>query len=111
MNVAGTRALPEPPAGFLTLVPDEAPPPDFGDGWALTPPELEALVLALALALCFGGAVVVDVLEVGVVAGVLAVLDVVVGLAVVAVPVLAGFDPPQPAIASAAINRLETPES
>jgi hypothetical protein len=32
VNVAGTRALPEPPAGFLTLVPGELPPPDFGDG-------------------------------------------------------------------------------
>jgi hypothetical protein len=31
VNVAGTRALPEPPAGFLTLVPCELPLPDFGD--------------------------------------------------------------------------------
>jgi hypothetical protein len=55
----------------------------------------------------FGEAVVVDVLGVLAVAGVLAVLDVVGELAVVVV-LVACFDPPQPAIASAAIN---TPES
>jgi hypothetical protein len=32
VNVAGTRALLEPPAGLLALVPGELPPPDFGDG-------------------------------------------------------------------------------
>ena len=43
----------------------------------------------------------------------LAVLDVVGGLAVVGVLVVlvACFDPPQPAIANAAINTPETPES
>jgi uncharacterized membrane protein YeiB len=67
----------------------------------------------LALAFGFAGAVVVDVLEVVVGVGVLAVLDVVGGLAVVGVLVVlvACFDPPQPAIANAAINTPETPES
>jgi hypothetical protein len=54
---------------------------------------------------------VVDVLEVvGVAAGVVAVVEVVCVLAVIAPPtvLLACFDPPQPAIASAAMN---TPES
>jgi hypothetical protein len=60
-----------------------------------------------------GAVVVVGVLEVVVVAGVLTVLDVVGELAVVGVLVVlvACFDPPQPAIASAAINTAETPES
>jgi hypothetical protein len=63
--------------------------------------------LVFVLVFGLGEAVVVDVLGVVAVVGVLAVLDVVGGLAVVVV-LVACFDPPQPAIASAAIN---TPES
>ena len=59
------------------------------------------------MAFALDGLVVVDVLEVAGAVGVLAVLDVVGELAVVVVLVVC-FDPPQPAIASAAIN---TPES
>jgi uncharacterized membrane protein len=65
------------------------------------------LVFGFGFGFGFGEAVVVDVLGVLAVAGVLAVLDVVGELAVVVV-LVACFDPPQPAIASAAIN---TPES
>jgi hypothetical protein len=113
VNVAGTRALLDPPAGFLTLVPGELPPPDVDDGATPTPPEPEVLVfvvfvvLAPVLVCVF---VVVGVLVVLVVLGVLDVLDVLDvagGLAAPAV-LLAGFEPPQPPIASAAIN---TPES
>jgi hypothetical protein len=32
VNVAGTRALLDPPAGLLALVPGELPPLAFGDG-------------------------------------------------------------------------------
>ncbi|MGZ4251060.1 MAG: hypothetical protein ACXVUE_22490 [Solirubrobacteraceae bacterium] len=96
----------------MALVPGELPPLEPDDGSGLTPPELELLVLVFAFAfgLClglgfgfgFGGAV--DVLVVG---GVLAVLDVAGGLAAPVV-LLTCLEPPQPAIASAAIN---TPES
>lgn len=114
MNVAGTRALPEPPAGFLALVPGELPPSDFGDGATPTPPELEVLVfvvfvvLAPVLVCVF---VVFGVLGVLLVVGVLAVLEVVGELAdVLAAPVvlLVCLEPPQAPTASAAIN---TPES
>jgi hypothetical protein len=111
VNVAGTRASPEPPAGLDAAVPGELPPPEPVDGCALTPPELGTLVcvfgFGLGFCLRFGGAVAVAVLgEVGV----LAVLDVAVELVVVAalVVLLACLEPPQPPIASAAIN---TPES
>ena len=116
VNVAGTRALLDPPAGFLTLVPGELPPPDVDDGATPTPPEPEVLVfvvfvvLAPVLVCVF---VVVGVLVVLVVVGVFAVLDVldvfdVAGGLAAPVVLLAGFEPPQPPIASAAIN---TPES
>jgi hypothetical protein len=116
VNVAGTRALLDPPAGFLTLVPGELPPPDVDDGATPTPPEPEVLVfvvfvvLAPVLVCVF---VVVVVLVVLVVVGVFAVLDVldvldVAGGLAAPVVLLAGFEPPQPPIASAAIN---TPES
>ncbi len=64
----------------------------------------------MVLAFGLGGAVVVDVLEVADVAGVLGVLDVAGGLVVVAVLVVlvACFEPPQPATASAAINAPES---
>ena len=112
VNVAGTRASPAPPAGLDADAPGELPPPEPVDGCGLTPPELGALVLVfgfglgLGLGFCsrLGGAVAVDVLgEVGA-------LAVVVELGVVAAPVvlLACLEPPQPPIASAAIN---TPES
>ena len=62
------------------------------------------------MAFALDGPVVVDVLEVAGVVGVLAVLDVAGGLAVVAVLVVpvGCFDPPQLAIASAAINAPES---
>jgi hypothetical protein len=110
VNVAGTRALPDPPAGLLALVPGELPPADFGDGWTLTPPESEVLVFVVfvvfvvlepVLVCVF---VVVGVLVVG---GVLAVLDVAGALAAPVV-LLACLEPPQAPTASAAIN---TPES
>ena len=110
MNVAGTRALPDPPAGLLALVPGELPPPDFGDGWTLTPPESEVLVFVVFVVLepvlvCVF--VVVGVLGVLVVGGVLAVLGVAGGVAAPVV-LLACLEPPQAPTASAAIN---TPES
>jgi hypothetical protein len=50
VNVAGTRALLEPPAGLDTDVPGELPPLEPDDGSALTPPELEVVfVLAFGL--------------------------------------------------------------
>jgi hypothetical protein len=72
MNVAGTRALLEPPAGLLTLVPGEplpAPLSVLDVGCALTPPDAE-------------------VVDVFVGAGVLVELGVLVGLGVLAAPVL-----------------------
>ena len=110
VNVAGTRASPAPPAGLDAAVPGELPPPEPVDGCGLTPPELGALVLVfgfgLGLGFCsrLGGAVAVDVL------GAVGVLAVAGELGVVAAPVvlLACLEPPQPPIASAAIN---TPES
>ena len=113
MNVAGTRALPDPPAGLLALVPGELPPPDFGDGATLTPPEPEVLVFVVFVVFVVSEPVlvcvfvVVGVLGVLVVGGGLAVLDVAGGLAAPVV-LLACLEPPQPPIASAAIN---TPES
>lgn len=113
MNVAGTRALPDPPAGLLALVPGELPLPDCGDGATLTPPEPEVLVFVVfgvfvalepVLVCVF---VVVGVLGVLVVVGALAVLDVAGGLAAPVV-LLVCLEPPQAPIASAAIN---TPES
>ena len=109
-NVAGTRALPAPPAGLDEAVPGEPPPLEPDDGCGLTPPELEVLVcvfgagfgFGFGLRFDFGGAV--DVLVVG---AVLAVLDVAGGLAAPVV-LLACLEPPQPPITSAAIN---TPES
>jgi hypothetical protein len=107
VNVAGTRALLDPPAGLLTLVPGELPPLEPDDGCGLTPPELDVVGLGLGLGFDLRGAVAVDVLGVLVVGGVLAVLDVAGGLAAPVV-LLACLEPPQPPIASAAIN---TPES
>jgi hypothetical protein len=113
VNVAGTRALPDPPAGLLALVPGELAPPDFGDGATLTPPEPEVLVFVVfdvfvllepVLVCVF---VVVGVLGVLVVVGVLAVLEVAGGLAAPVV-LLVCLEPPQAPTASAAIN---TPES
>ena len=110
MNVAGTRALPDPPAGLLALVPGELPLSDFGDGWTLTPPEPEVLVFVVfvvsepVLVCVF---VVVGVLGVLVVGGVLAVVDVA-GAPGAPVVLLACLEPPQATTASAAIN---TPES
>jgi hypothetical protein len=45
VNVAGTRALLEPPAGFATFVPGEPPPecPVLVVGRALTPPVLKVV--------------------------------------------------------------------
>ena len=117
MNVAGTRALPEPPAGFLALVPGELPPSDFDDGATPTPPELEVLVfvvfvvLAPVLVCVFVVVGVLGVLVALVLVGVLAVLEVAGELAgVLAAPVvlLVCLEPPQAPTASAAIN---TPES
>ena len=110
MNVAGTRALPDPPAGLVALVPGELPPPDFGDGATLTPPESEVLVFVVFVVLepvlvCVF--VVVGVLGVLVAGAVLAVLDVGGALAAPVV-LLSCLEPPQPPTASAAIN---TPES
>jgi hypothetical protein len=89
-------------------VPGELPPLEPDDGCGLTPPELGLLVLVLGLGfgfgLVFGFGVAVDVLVVG---GVLAVLDVA-GAVAAPVVLLVCLEPPQPPIASAAIN---TPES
>jgi hypothetical protein len=104
VNVAGTRALPDPPAGLLALVPGELAPPDFGDGATLTPPEPEVVVFVVFVVCVFVG---VGVLGVLVVVGVLAVLDVAGGLAAPVV-LLVCLEPPQAPTASAAIN---TPES
>jgi hypothetical protein len=110
VNMAGTRALPAPPAGLDAAVPGEPPPLEPDDGWGLTPPELEVLVSVFGVDFGFGFGLrfdfdgAVDVLVVG---GVLAVLEVADGLAAVVV-LLACLEPPQPPIASAAIN---TPES
>jgi hypothetical protein len=46
VNVAGTRAFADPPAGFLELVPLDPPP----DGCGETPPDADP-VLGLGLAL------------------------------------------------------------
>ena len=108
--------MPDPPAGLLALVPGELPPPDFGDGATLTPPEPEVLVFVVfvvfvvsepVLVCVFVVVGVLGVLGVLVVGGGLAVLDVAGGLAAPVV-LLACLEPPQPPIASAAIN---TPES
>ena len=66
--------------------------------------------MVLGLVLCLGEAAAVDVLEVVGVVGVVGAVAVVDVVCVIAAPtvLLACFDPPQPAIASAAIN---TPES
>jgi hypothetical protein len=107
VNVAGTRALPDPPAGLLALVPGELPPPDVGDGWTLTPPEFEVLVFVVFVVFVLLEPVLVCVFVGLVVDGVLAVLDVTGALAAPVV-LLACLEPPQAPIASAAIN---TPES
>jgi hypothetical protein len=94
----------------LALVPGELPPPDFGDGWTLTPPESEVLVFVVFVVLEPGLVcvfVVVGVLGVLVVGGVLAVVDVA-GAPGASVVLLACLEPPQAPTASAAIN---TPES
>ena len=103
----------DPPAGLLTLVPGELPSPDFGEGCALTPPELGLLVFVVVveLVLVCVFVVVVGVLVVlGDVEVDVDVVDVTDGVVVVAagVVLLACFDPPQPAIASAAINAPES---
>jgi hypothetical protein len=112
VKVAGTRALLDPPAGLGTLVPGELPPLDPCGGCALTPPELDVLVLVLVLVVFVAGALVV-VLVLGAVGAVGVPVEVVV-LAAAELGELAVLEarpscvePPQPAIASAAINAPE----
>lgn len=114
MNVAGTRALLDPPAGFRTLVEGERPElPVTAGGCGLTPPELEVvagfglLVVVLAVLVVVFGVLVVAAdgvlaeLEVLVEAGVLAGLVVLAALDALAL-VDACFEPPQ-ATSSAAV--------
>ena len=49
VNVAGTRAFAEPPAGVPAEGPGELSPSEPFDGWALTPPELDVLVVVRVL--------------------------------------------------------------
>ena len=109
MNVAGTRALLEPPAGLDAAVPGELPPLELPPleldaGWGLAPPELGLVVLVR-----LGRDFLEVVLVVGVLVDdvVLEVADAGAGLAAVEL-LVAFFEPPQPAIASAAINAPES---
>jgi hypothetical protein len=106
VNVAGTRASVEPPAGFLTFVPCDPPP---ADGWGETPPDPEPVVV-------WGLGVVTRVLVVGGDVSAVAVGEVeVCVLAVVVAPELVGalelledgLEPPQPAIAAAAASAAQ----
>ena len=113
VNVAGTRALAEPPAGFLTLVPCDPPP---ADGCGETPPDPEPVVVwglgVVARVLVVGGdvsavAVAVGEVEVEVLAVVVA-FELVGALEVVELELLADcLEPPQPAIAAAAASAAQ----
>ena len=111
VNVAGTRALAEPPAGFLTLVPCDPPP---ADGCGETPPDPEPVVVwalgVVARVLVVGGdvsAVAVGEVEVGVLAVVVA-FELVGALEVVELELLADcLEPPQPAIAATATSAAQ----
>jgi hypothetical protein len=108
VNVAGTRALPDPPAGPAD---GELPPPD--EGWALTPPDPEVVgVLVGAFDVVLGLLVVVLGVLLGVVAAVgvldeVAVLETSGALAVLEL-VVACVEPPHPATASTASNAPES---
>ncbi len=111
VNVAGTRASAEPPAGFLTLVPCDPPP---ADGWGETPPDPEPVVVwglgVVTRVLVVGGdvsAVAVGEVEVCVLAVVVA-LELVGAVEVVELELLEdGLEPPQPAIAAAAASAAQ----
>lgn len=107
-NVAGTRALLDPPAGFGAFVPGELAPEDEVGGWALTPPEPDCLdgfgFFAGVLVVCDG---VLGVLGVLVVVVVLVVLVDACAGALGVVELLEWLDPPHAESASAAINDPE----
>jgi hypothetical protein len=115
VNVAGTRAPPDPPAGLLAFVPcDPDPPgerPPRVEGAGLTPPDRDpvlavragavALVLAVAVAVLAGAVALFLAVAVAVLAaGALTVLDVLAAVELVE-PVEECLDPPQAAIAAA----------
>ncbi len=110
MNVAGTRALLEPPAGFSTFVPGE-PPPERSVlvPWGLTPPEFEpADVFAGDGVLVEPGllVVLVDVVLVGVALVDVGVLVLLVLLVLVTLPVAAADE-----VAEEVVDRLEPPQA
>jgi hypothetical protein len=116
VNVAGTRALLDPPAGFWTLLEDERPElPVTAGGCGLTPPELEVVagfdlvvvvVVVVAVLVVLRGVLVVAAdgvlaeLEVLVEGGALPELFVLAALDVLEL-VDACFEPPQAAISAA----------